>query len=124
MKPEKKLDYILNYLCKEYIKESISYKHSKNICQLAELDVNPSEAYMILLKLNSDGYVDMLESNQWMFQINYNGILFNRNGGYTQELEDSKRKRLKDDIFNGIIAIGSLLAGIYAIWQIWIELTK
>jgi hypothetical protein len=120
MKPEKKLDKILNYLHQEYTKDNINYVHSKVICQLADLNVNPSEAFLILDKLNIDGYVQVSQDNQWMFKINYNGILFHQNGGYHQEIKDLKRKRFKEDIFNVIIAGGTLLAGFYAIWQLWI----
>ena len=87
MKPEDKLDKILTYLYNEYEKEDLKYEHSKTICQVADLKVNPTEAYMVLLKLNGDGFVDMLDSNQWMFKLNYNGIVFCRSGGYKQELE-------------------------------------
>lgn len=124
MKPEENLDAILSYLFNEYEKEKLGYVHSKSICQLGNLKVNSAEAYMTLLKLNSDNYVDMLDSNQWMFQINYNGILFIRSGGYKQKLKDLKRKRIKEDIYNVMIAVGTSLAGLYAIWQFWIELSK
>jgi hypothetical protein len=124
MKPEEKLDKILTYLYTEYEKENLKYEHSKSICHFAELKVNPTEAYMVLLKLNADGYVDMLDSNQWSFQINYNGILFCRSGGYEQELKDLKRTRFKNDIYNVMVAVGTSLAGLYAVWQIWIEISK
>jgi len=124
MKPEDKLDLVLTYLFDEYEKESLKYEHSKTICYFAELKVNPTEAYMVLLKLNSDGYVDMSDSNQWMFQINYNGILFCRFGGYKQELNDLKRKRIKNDIYNVMVALGTSLAGLYAIWAIWKQISE
>ena len=122
MNPEKKLDKVLKYLYAEFTEENIKFQHSKSICEFGELNVNPAEAYMILNKLNIDGYVDVFESNQWCFKINYNGILFHRNGGYQQELKDLKRKRFKEDTFNIIIAVGTLLAGLYAIWQLWLEI--
>ena len=124
MKPEDKLDKILTYLYSEYEKENIKYEHSKAICHLAELNVNPTEAYMVLLKLNSDGYVNMSDSNQWKFQINYNGILFHRSGGYKQELNDLKRKRIKNDIYNVVVGLGTFLAGAYGLWAIWKELSN
>jgi hypothetical protein len=124
MKPENKLDKILTYLFVEYEKENLKYEHSKTICHLAELKVNPTEAYMVLLKLYADGYVDMSDSNQWMFQINYNGILFCRSGGYKQELKDLNRKRIKNDIYNVMVALGTSLAGAYAIWEIWKEVSN
>lgn len=124
MKPEDKLDKILTYLFDEYEKENLKYEHSKIICHFAELKVNSTEAYMVLLKLNEDGYVDMLDSNQWMFQINYNGILFCRSGGYKQELKDLNRKRIKNDIYNVMVALGTSLAGAYAIWEIWKEISS
>lgn len=124
MKPENKLDKILKYLYNEYEKEKLNYEHSKTICHLSELKVNPTEAHMVLLKLNADGYVDMSDSNQWMFRINYNGILFSRSGGYKQALNDLKRKRIKNDIYNVIVALGTFLAGAYAIWAIWKEISN
>ena len=124
MKPEEKLDKILTYLYTEYEKENLKYEHSKSICHFAELKVNPTEAYMVLLKLNADGYVDMLDSNQWSFQINYNGILFCRSGGYKQELNDLKRKRIKNDIYNVVVGLGTFLAGAYALWEIWKEISN
>ncbi len=124
MKPENKLDKILKYLYNEYEKEHLKYEHSKTICHLSELKVNPTEAHMVLLKLNADGYVDMSDSNQWMFRINYNGILFSRSGGYKQALNDLKRKRIKNDIYNVMVALGTFLAGAYAIWAIWKEISN
>lgn len=124
MKPEYKLDKILTYLYNEYEKENIKYEHSKTICHFAELKVNPTEAYMVLLKLNSDGYVNMSDSNQWMFQINYDGILFYRSGGYKQELNDLKRKRIKNDIYNVVVGLGTFLAGSYGLWAIWKEISN
>jgi len=124
MKPEDKLDQILTYLYNEYEKENLKYEHSKSICHFAELKVNPTEAYMVLLKLNADGYVDMSDSNQWLFQINYNGILFHRSGGYKQELNDLKRKRIKNDIYNVVVGLGTFLAGAYGLWAIWKELSN
>ena len=82
----------------EKVEENIKFQHSRSICEFGELNVNPAEAYMILNKLNIDGYVDVLESNEWCFKINYNGILFHRNGGYQQELKDLKRKRFKEKL--------------------------
>ncbi len=124
MKPEEKLDKILTYLYTEYEKENLKYEHSKSICHFAELKVNPTEAYMVLLKLNTDGYVDMLDSNQWSFQINYNGILFCRSGGYKQELNDLKRKRIKNDIYNVVVGLGTFLAGAFALWEFWKEISN
>lgn len=124
MKPEEKLDQILKYLYNEYQNENLKYAHSKTICHFADLQVNPTEAYTILLKLNADGYVDMSASNQWMFQINYDGILFYRSGGYKQELKDLKRKRIKNDIYNVMVALGTSLAGAYAIWEIYKEVSN
>ena len=79
---------------------------------------------MVLLILNADGHVDMSDSNQWMFQINYNGILFCRSGGYKQELYDLKRKRIKNDIYNVAVGLGTFLAGTYALWAIWKEFSN
>jgi len=124
MKPELKLDHILKYLYEEYSKENILYRHSKEICLLSNLKVSPSEAYLILLKLNVDGYVDMSDTNQWMFKVNYNGILFHRQGGYETQLKDVNRKRIKEEIYNIITAFGATIAGLYAIWQFCIEFSK
>lgn len=117
MTPEEKLDKILLYLFTEYTKGKIPFEHSKNICINAGLNISPTESYLILLKLNSDGYVDMSDSNQWLFQINYNGILFFNSGGYYQELKDLKRKRVKNDIYNVVVGLGTFLAGLYALLQ-------
>ena len=124
MKPEEKLDEILKYLFSEYEKGNIRQQHSKAICELAELKVEPHEAYMILEKLNLDGYLTVSESNQWMFIINYDGILFHRYGGYKQELNDLKRKRIKNDIYNVAVALGTFLAGGFALWSIWKEFSN
>ena len=124
MTPEEKLDQILTSLHKEYQKENLKYRHCKEICEFSQLKVNPNEAYMILLKLNQDGYVNVLESNQWSFQINYNGILFYRSGGYVQELKDLKRKRIKNDIYNVVVGLGTFLAGAYGLWAIWKEFSN
>ncbi|WP_258105855.1 hypothetical protein [Marinoscillum sp. MHG1-6] len=119
MNPEQKLDKVLTYLNREYANENIKFQHSDNICKLAKLDITPSEAYMVLQKLNSDRYVNVSDSNQWMFQINYNGIVFIRSGGYKQQLKDLKRKRIKNDIYNVAVGLGTLLAGLYALVEIW-----
>ncbi len=124
MKPEEKLDKILSYLYNEYENENIKYEHSKSICHFAELNVNPTEAHIVLLKLNLDRYVDISDSNQWSFRINYNGILFCRSGGYKQALKDLKGKRIKSDIYSIMVALGTSLAGLYAVWQFWIEFSK
>lgn len=124
MTPESKLDHILKSLYERYKEGHILYLHSKAICELAKLTVPPAEAYLIMVKLNSDGYVDGLETNQWMFKINYEGILFFQEGGYKAQLRDKKRKRIKEDIYNIITATGAIIAGLYAIWQVYIELTK
>ncbi|QDW21819.1 hypothetical protein [Flavobacterium sp. KBS0721] len=124
MKPEVKLDHILKFLYEEYLKDNILYVHSKEICHFAELDVSPSEAYLIMEKLNIDGYVDVSHSNQWMFKINYNGVLFHRKGGYEDELRDINRKRTKEDIYNIITAVGAIIAILYAVWQFFIEFSK
>lgn len=124
MKPEDKLDTILMYLYKQYEKDNLKFEHSNMICHYVELKVNATETYMILLKLKVDGYVDMSDSNQWMFQINYNGILFCRCGGYKQQLKDLNRKRIKDDIYNVMVAVGTSLAGAYAIWEFLKEISN
>lgn len=124
MKPEEKLDRILKYLYDEFEKGNAQLRHSKSICQLAGLKINSNEAYMILEKLNLDGYLTVSDSNQWMFSINYEGIMFLRYGGYKQQLKDIKRKRLKNDLYNILVAVGTSLAGFYALWQVWIELVK
>lgn len=122
MKPEEKLDQILRFLNDSFLKDDIKFQHSKTICELSKLKVSPAEAYMILQKLNLDGYVEVLEENQWMFKINYNGIIFNRTGGYTSSLLDLKRKRFKEEIYNILVAVGTTLAGLYGVWQLFTEL--
>jgi hypothetical protein len=124
MKPEDKLDTILMYLYEQYDKDNLKFEHSNTICHYVELKVNPTETYLILLKLNADGYIDMSDSNQWMFQINYNGILFCRCGGYKQQLKDLNRKRIKDDIYSVMVAVGTSLAGAYAIWEFLKEISS
>ncbi|MEQ8812883.1 MAG: hypothetical protein RIE59_27675 [Imperialibacter sp.] len=124
MSPEDKLDQVLTYLYSEYEKGSLKFEHSKTICHSAELKVSPSESYMVLLKLNSDRYVDMSDANQWEFRINYDGILFNRSGGYKQQLKDLSRQRIKNDIYNAVVGLGTLLAGAYGLWAIWKEFSN
>ncbi|EKF56246.1 hypothetical protein I215_01948 [Galbibacter marinus] len=124
MNPENKLDHVLKYLYDQYQKENLTHDHCKDICKLAQLNVNQSESYIILSKLQHDGYVDTLSQNKWLFRINYNGILFHRYGGYKQKLKDVKRDRFKKDIYNWMIAIGTSLAGLYALWQFWLEIVK
>lgn len=124
MKPEEKLDKILKYLYSEYEKGNINQQPSKFTCESAGVRVNHQEAYMILEKLNLDGYLNVGELNKNMFIINYEGILFHRSGGYKQELNDLKRKRIKKDIYNVIVGLGSFLAGIFATWSIWKEISS
>ena len=99
-------------------------RHSKYICQLAGLKFEPYESYLILEKLSLDGHVRVNESNKWMFEINYNGVLFVRYGGYKQEFKDLKRKRIKNDIYNVAVGLGTFLAGVFALWSIWKELSN
>ncbi|RJE70962.1 hypothetical protein BGP76_09295 [Reichenbachiella sp. MSK19-1] len=74
-------------------------RHSKSICELTGLKINPHEAYIISEKLSLDGHLTVDESDKWVFSINYEGIMFHRYGGYKQQLKDIKRKRLKDDLY-------------------------
>lgn len=122
MKPVEKLDGVLKYLYNEYLNGKVDFDHSNNICEKSKLLISPGEAYLILSKLHMDNYLIISSANNHMFKINYNGILFHLNGGYTQELADINRKRFKDEVFNWIIAIGTFLAGLYAIWQLLLEL--
>lgn len=98
--------------------------HSKNICHFAGLKVEPHEAYLILEKLSLDGHLTVNDSNQWMFEINYNGVLFVRYGGYKQEFKDLNRKRIKNDIYNVAVGLGTFLAGAFALWSIWKEFSN
>ncbi|MBE7661475.1 hypothetical protein [Tenacibaculum finnmarkense] len=124
MKPEEKLDKVLNYLYSEYIKGNMEQKHSKNICNSAGLKIHNHEAYLMLEKLSLDGYLKVNDSNKWMFEINYNGVLFVRYGGYKQEFKDLNRKRIKNDIYNVTVGLGTFLAGAFALWSIWKEFSS
>jgi len=122
MNPENKLDQILLYLYNEYQRKNLNHNHSIDICELAGLNVDSEESYLILLKLNHDGYVDVSNSSRNLFRLNYNGIFFHRSGGYKQKLKDLERDRFKKDIYNWMIAIGTSLAGLYALWQFGLEI--
>ena len=114
-----KLDTVLSYLCNEFEKGNIGHQHSKDICQKAGLNVVPSEAYLILDKLNFDFYLDVSNTNQWMFCINYNGIVFNAKGGYTKQIKDLKIERLKKKLHNAIVIIGIIIGAIFSVYKIF-----
>ena len=104
-----KLDSVLEWM---YLNNKPS--HSKDICENANIKVSDNEAYKILCKLSKDGYADVV-NNIWVFEINYNGIIFFESGGYKAEIQDLKSRRNLHDRINKIVALGTFLAGIYAL---------
>ncbi len=97
MTSHKKLDKALEIMYKEYENGNSLFLHSKSVCEKAKLKVKPQEAHLILRKLNYDEYLDVDISNEWIFRINCNGVLFYLNGGYAVCNKHKRLKKFKKD---------------------------
>ncbi len=71
-------------------------------------------------KLVDDGYlVDTKEGvgDNKNYLVKLNGIIFSESGGYEQQYKDAKARRYQTNLSNAVIALGTGLAGLYALVQ-------
>ncbi len=82
----------------------------------------PKDIHEIIYKLEKDGYLTNIEFYKGGVggNITFEGGLFYESGGYAQQLKDVKSKRFRQSLSNIIVAFGAGLAGLYALWQIYI----
>jgi hypothetical protein len=88
------------------------------------------EISMILRKLKNDGYIiydpvlkapKSKPSEIWTcpdYVLSFEGKVFVKQNGYTQQENDKKRERRNLNLVNFCLAIGAALAGVYALIEI------
>ncbi|OFY96139.1 MAG: hypothetical protein A3K10_13790 [Bacteroidetes bacterium RIFCSPLOWO2_12_FULL_31_6] len=84
------------------------------------------ELIKVVQKLENDKYIVPLggnsESNEEEYTITFEGIVFNSNGGYVkQKQKETIAKKLKH-VETCAIAIGTALAGLYALYSFFKEI--
>jgi hypothetical protein len=128
MKPSEKLDSLLNLIATNnpYITEADIFKKLESKNHLNDF----IESRIILKKLCADKYIaiQMWESepeyieqppNEFeTYYLTFEGKVFIENGGYTGEQKKKARKQILEATQTWAIAIGTALAGIYAIVEI------
>ena len=124
MEPNKKLDLALSFYYKSFHDKNrkTHYEHTSDIVtNNPELRGNTSmdEAKLLADKLYKDEYIDGDDSNPYLHRINYDGTIFHLEGGYTQHLIDLESQRSKHRLHEKIIRVGAILAGLYAVVEIF-----
>ena len=125
-----KLDFVLNAMY-NYIDGH--YLDLTEITKLSEIlgKININELPSIIDKLNKDGYVnyelgdtkDSIFQSTKKYMITFEGKMLNETGGYRYK---SKRDAISTNLQSAqtwAIAVGTVLAGLYALYQIITALT-
>ena len=73
------------------------------------------EIETILVKLKEDKY--LLNFPNGHYGLTVSGRVFIEKGGYKQELNNEKRKALKDQIYIYAVGAGTVLAGLYGLFE-------
>ena len=124
MQPNAKLDFALEFYYKAYHdRKTNTYKAhfgdvvatNPELQEKALLD----EAMLWSEKLHKDGYIDDFLDDDRFYVINFDGMIFHLQGGYTGQLRNAKLKNRRRHLLNIIIAGGTGFAGIYALWQFY-----
>jgi hypothetical protein len=68
----------------------------------------------ILIKLMEDKYIFRFDGN---YALTVAGRMFIEQGGYKQQLENEKRKAIKEVVYIYAVGIGTALAGLYGLFE-------
>ena len=134
------LDFILESLIKEYenINEGVHFyegdapqttKEKITEMVINQFGLKEWEINVLFHHLSIDKYIISIEP----LAISLEGIVFKGNGGYTEkitkdEMENIRIKTIESDlkkysyglmIFTGIVAIGTIVSGVYFALEIW-----
>ena len=122
MEPNNKLDLALAYYYKHYHDRKINtYKaHFSDV-----ITTNPKlqdkglmdEVKLWSEKLYKDGYIDDFKDDDRFYVINFDGMMFHLQDGYTGQLKDLKRKRFRDRLNQGIISFAAVIGILFALWE-------
>ena len=125
-----KLDFVLNAM-NNYIDGH--YLDLTEITRLSEIlgKININELPSIINKLEKDGYVhsnisdqkDIIFKTDKKYMISFEGKLLNENGGYRYKKKRDSISASLQLVQTWAIALGTVLAGLYALYQIIIALT-
>jgi ABC-type multidrug transport system permease subunit len=131
LNPLEKLDIVLQYLEKNHSKK----RHT--LISLAQdlhgTGVDFGELTSILNKLRKDGYIEFrgedYGSADEIYMINFEGRVFNAQGGYVLQRKLSLKQLKSQDrtlaiqgqivVLTLVLAIGTLISGIYYGIEIW-----
>ncbi len=105
--------------------------HKDAIFQNAGLSLTERNSYIIIQKLILDGYVAeatvMLDGSPvgtYQYYITLNGAQFVHRGGYTKETERLRAKNLRATTQTLALGVGSVLAGLYGLFEMMKALLK
>lgn len=118
LSPIQKLDLILEIL-----------NHNNGVTSLLEIsngvknEIPHEEIDILLLKLSKDDYIEKPYGDgnpivKTYYRLTLDGQIFYQNGGYKQEKKIAKIRLLKDEVYTYSVAVGTLLAGLYALFEI------
>ena len=134
------LDFILESLIKEYenMKEGVHFyegdapqttKEKITEMVINQFELKEWEINVLFHHLLIDKYIISIEP----LAISLEGIVFRGNGGYTEknikdDMENTRIKTIESDlkkysyglmVFTGIVAIGTIVSGVYFALEIW-----
>lgn len=115
-----KLDLALTILAS---KDKGLYKQFAVIVMLMT-DTGMADTLLILNKLIKDGFaeqkINRIEPDvmKQEYCITFEGLLHSQMGGYIQNQKDKKRERRNLNLVNFCLAVGTALAGLYALTEL------
>jgi hypothetical protein len=119
---EKKLDLLLEYL-KNNQSSAMSIKiPTAQVIEFYDYDIKNkidfSGRELCIQKLLKDKYIEgSLSNDAYSVRITIDGLLFCNEGGYTERKRKSRISTNHKQIQNWAIAIGAIVAGVYALFQ-------
>ena len=122
--PIQKLDLVLGIVTQTPDYNSISIVE---IVHKAKSEIKASDVELVLNKLIEDKYVKFFDVQTATtspytsrnYSITFSGLVFHEQGGYTTENKNKKWKTRKDAVYTIAVAIGTFLAGVYSLIEIF-----
>ena len=118
LSPLQKLDRVIGILANS----GGNQKSKAQIIFEANDEITYVDIEMLFNKLIKDGYAekpygDSNPLNQTIYVLTFEGLIFYQKGGYKKEEKIIKLRLLKDEVYTYSVAIGTGLAGLYALFE-------
>lgn len=103
-----------------YISDQDLLSHAMS--KMSKLDGEVFLVFHCIDLLYKEGYISKHDENKDWYRITIKGIILIKNGGYAEMKKMEKSSIERTALYDKIVVVGALIGGIYAIFEIWINI--